>query len=273
MVQLLPLLIVFILCLFAYSDVHVHQCWNDGDQDERGVFGAHKEEGNNFLDSINYYPSPSPRCQHVKVVMVLQDCAKGPYGQAARMRRHLEIVFGPSYMCYSLAYGYLAVEDLEDYDVIIIDGSGEDFVTVADWLSRGDSQEGASFLEAFVERGQTLWFNAAVEARDEPLVWPLAYGAILRQSGNESYSPVEGGIRNGSYPTVTCTTNGTLAHGSIASLQGRYAPLMVDPDSGNPLLVGGFGSDTLSRVLLGTLTPFVDGRLNILESLCDMRGT
>ena len=44
----------------------------------------------------------------VSVVMVLKDCANGPFGQSTVMRHDLATVFGHSLMmCYSLDYGYV----------------------------------------------------------------------------------------------------------------------------------------------------------------------
>jgi hypothetical protein len=215
--------------------------------------------------------------------MVLQDCAKGPYGRAAQLRRGLESVFGPSYMCYSLAYGYLTVEDLEDYNVIIVDGSGEDFETVSDWLMR-EGRKGAStgtLLEAFVDRGKVVWFNAAV-VPETPLEFQLPFGAVLRQSGAEIYRSANEGILSGTYPTelnhqneyfypVNQSLIDGIAHGSIGSYHSYYTPLIVDSVSGSALLVSGLESLRAEQVLLGSMTPGFPGYLSILEILCSKK--
>jgi hypothetical protein len=135
-------------------------------------------------------------CLSIKVVMVLQDCAKGPYHQANALRQQLATIFGVQYMCYSLAYGYLNVHDLRDYDLIIVDGSStSDFTVVSDWLEGGNKYDiqtqlmmvppqhssiTNNLLQDFVNQRHVVWFNAAVPSsisNDTP--WPLPYGAML----------------------------------------------------------------------------------------------
>ena len=240
----------------------------------------------NTTDRSSQKYEPSPRCKSMNAVMVLQDCAKGPYGKGALLREQMEIVFG-KYMCYSLFYGYLTADDLDEYNIIYIDGSGEDFSTVADWLSKGNLEQGAShLLEEFVNRGKTVFFNAAVSSEEN---WPLIYGAMLRNhQGKESYSVGRGGLLDSTYPTST-DSFGTLpgkdaffAQGHIESTQGNYLPLLVAEASREPILVRGNGTaerDSMGKVLLGTMTPSdvhlpqpdsTNLRLNVLESLCQV---
>lgn len=248
----------------------------------------------------------SRRCRGVNAVMVLQDCAKGPYGKNKLLREQMEAVFG-KYTCFSLFYGYLTVSDLKEYDVIYIDGSGEDFPTVSDWLSRGDLKRGgAAFLEEFAQKGQTIWFNAAPKwsdlqnHTDEYFRWSLPYGAQLELQKNDNHRYGIGGIIGGSYRTNTNVYRGKMnrpedlyftersvtaddthfAHGSIGSLSSHYLPLIVTKDKGLPILVSGIG--TASNVFLSTMTPsdmhspqpdVTNLRLNILESLCGGKPT
>ena len=65
-------------------------------------------------------------------------------------------------MCYSLDYGYLTYQDLQEYDALYVDASAADFAKVTDWFLRGTTTENSnSLLQEFAQKGHSVLFNAA----------------------------------------------------------------------------------------------------------------